>query len=137
MYRILFVLLVFCGWNIAHAQPAGAPKSFYVYDTLPISMGSGLLETPLTGGFNSPQFVQLDLNNDGVLDMVVFDRHDQKILPYIRRNGRWVYDKHYEKTIPRLNFWIRVADLNSDGKPDIFTLSNISNLVLPSPAIKI
>lgn len=130
MYRILSVFYYLGFFSILQAQPVSGNKSYYLYDTLPIDMGGGQLETPFTGGFNSPQFVQLDLNNDDVLDMVVFDRHDQKILPYIRKNGRWVYDKSYEKTIPRLNFWIRVADLNGDNKPDIFTLNTISNLVI-------
>jgi len=128
MYRILFVFMIFCGLKPLYAQPVTHNKSYYLYDTLSVSMGNGSVETPFTGGFNSPQFVHLDLNNDGIQDMVVFDRHDQKILPYIRKNNRWIYDKRYEKTIPRLNFWIRIADLNSDNKPDIFTLSNISNL---------
>jgi hypothetical protein len=128
MYRILFVLLVFCGWKAIHAQPVTLSKSYYLYDTLTVSMGNGPVEMPFTGGFNSPQFVNLDLNNDGIQDLVVFDRHDQKIMPFIRKNNRWIYDKRYEKTLPRLNFWIRTADLNGDSKPDIFTLSNISNL---------
>jgi len=130
MYRILFGLAVFLYSDTLLAQPSSGNKSYYLYDTLSINIGNGQVETPFTGGFNSPQFVQLDLNNDGVFDLVVFDRHDQKILPYIRSNGRWIYDKRYEKNIPRLNFWIRVADLNGDSKPDIFTLSNISNLVI-------
>ena len=128
MYRILFVLLILCGGNTIDAQPVTLSKSYYLYDTLTVSTGNGPVEMPFTGGFNSPQFVNLDLNNDGIQDLVVFDRHDQKIMPFIRKNNRWIYDKRYEKTLPRLNFWIRTADLNGDNKPDIFTLSNISNL---------
>lgn len=130
MYRILFALWLLGTFLTTQAQPLAGNRSYFLYDTLPINSGSGQVETPFTGGFNAPQFVQLDLNNDGVLDMVVFDRHDQKTLPYIRKNGRWIYDNRYEKTLPRLNAWIRLADLNSDGKPDIFTLSPISNLVI-------
>lgn len=130
MYRILSVFAVFVICLSAQAQPLSGNRDYFLYDTLPFSMGSGQVETPLMGGFNSPQFVQLDINNDGVLDMIVFDRHDQRIFPYIRKNGRWIYDKSYETSIPRLYDWIRVADLNSDNKPDIFTLNSISNLVI-------
>ncbi|NBP06256.1 MAG: hypothetical protein EBV15_08585 [Bacteroidetes bacterium] len=130
MYRILSVFCFLCFCSLLKAQPLSGNKSYYLYDTLPINLGNGQVETPFTGGFNSPQFVELDLNNDGSLDMVVFDRHDQKILPYIRKNGRWIYDTRYEKSIPRLNYWIRTADLNGDNKQDIFTLNTISNLVI-------
>lgn len=130
MYRILSVFSVFVTCLCLQAQPISGSKNYFLYDTLPFSLGSGQVETPLMGGFNSPQFVHLDVNNDGVLDIIVFDRHDQRVFPYIRKNGRWIYDKSYEKSIPRLNDWIRVADLNSDNKPDIFTLNSISNLVI-------
>jgi hypothetical protein len=126
MYKILFV---FCSLLTAFGLKAQSGR-YYMYDSLPMATGAENIAMPFVGGFNAPHFVQLDINNDGVLDLMVFDRHDQKLLPFIRKNNQWVYAKQYESVIPRLNYWIRLADLNSDSKPDIFTLSNIGNLVI-------
>jgi len=43
-----------------------------------------LIEQPFIGGLNAPQFCHLDLNLDGKLDVIVFDRYDSKLFPYVR-----------------------------------------------------
>ncbi len=120
------LLSLFC-YAFATAQP---DNRFYTYDTLPFTVSGNAVDMPFTGGFNAPQFNQFDLNNDGVNDLIVFDRNDNKVMPFIKKAGKWVYDSRYEKTLPSGYFWYKTADLNSDGKKDIFTLTETSNLVI-------
>lgn len=97
------------------------PTRFYI--------GSSLMEQPFTGGFNAPQFCHFDLNIDGELDIIVFDRYDSKIMPYIRvGKDQFVYEPRYEHMLPKGNFYYKSGDINSDGYLDIFTASKTGNL---------
>jgi hypothetical protein len=93
--------------------------------------GSAKIEHPFWGGFNSPQFQPFDLNGDKQMDMIVFDRYDSKIFPFVRQNNGDVFEyaPEYTARLPKgLNYY-KTADLNSDGQLDIFTQSE-SNLIL-------
>ena len=41
--------------------------------------------SPLSGGINAGQFSNIDLNLDGVMDLVVFDKSGNKISPFIEQ----------------------------------------------------
>ena len=127
MPKFQVTLLSLLCYAIATAQPGNV---FYTYDTLPFTTQNGTAGMPFTGGFNAPQFSRFDVNNDGVIDLIVFDRNDNKVLPFIKKNGEWVYDSKYEKSLPTGFFWYKTADLNSDGKWDVFTLTETSTLLI-------
>ncbi len=84
---------------------------------------------PLIGGFNNPQFTEADFNNDGIMDMLVFDRAGDLPLTFIN-NGTaneidYVFAPEYAKNYPKdIDSWALMADYNSDGAYDIFTYSN-------------
>ena len=100
-------------------------KGFKIYD------GSNQIENPFWGGFNSPQFQHMDLNGDKLLDMIVFDRYDSKVMPFIRlQNDAFQYAPEYEASLPKGLYYYKTADINSDGKWDIFTLSESSNMLI-------
>ena len=40
----------------------------------------------LSGGINSGQFSNIDLNLDGVMDVIVFDKSGNKLSPFINNN---------------------------------------------------
>lgn len=81
----------------------------------------------------TPQFGELDLNNDGLRDLVVYDRLDQSVTTWLRRieNGQSVFDfaPAYISKIPALRDWFVIVDFNGDGRPDIFTSANGSAMV--------
>ncbi|MBQ3710097.1 MAG: T9SS type A sorting domain-containing protein [Bacteroidales bacterium] len=79
------------------------------------------------GGLNACQFGRMDLDGDGKKDLLVFDRHGDRLLCYINkgRQGeiRYEYTSAYDTAFPRLNGWVVFADYDGDGKEDVFTYS--------------
>ena len=80
--------------------------------------------SPLSGGINAGQFSNIDLNLDGVMDIVVFDKSGNKLSPFINDNGNFIYAPKYRTNFPNLHDWVLLEDYNCDGKNDIFTYSS-------------
>ena len=78
----------------------------------------------LTGGINSGQFSNIDLNLDGIMDLVVFDKSGDKLIPFINNNGTFIYAPEYRANFPAMHDWALLNDYNCDGKNDIFTYSS-------------
>ena len=82
---------------------------------------------PWAGGMNSCQFNEIDLNLDGIKDLMVFDRNGNRIMTFLNGGSPgqvdYSYAPEYEKNFPDLYDWAILADYNMDGKADIFTYS--------------
>ena len=80
---------------------------------------------PWAGGINSVYFSQIDLNLDGISDFIAFEKHGNKILPFVNKgtntNPQFVYAPEYKHCFPKLHDWVILKDFNNDGKADIFT----------------
>jgi len=97
----------------------------------PVVFTQNILVNPLkfawAGGLNSCQFCPIDLNLDGITDLLVFDRHGNRILTFI--NGGtpdsvdYIFSPEYAAKLPDLHDWVITADYNCDGKADLFTYS--------------
>jgi hypothetical protein len=86
---------------------------------------------PWNGGYNAPQFANIDLNHDDVMDMISFDRQGDMLRTYIHlpASGRWVLDWSYANNFPKeLVDWVQVADYNQDGIEDLFTSSSATGV---------
>lgn len=97
--------------------------------SLPAIRNGITLREPWTGGMNAPQFSFCDLNNDGIKDLVVFDREGNKLLTYISNgdgtDSMFHYAPQYEGLFPAgLSQFVLMRDYNHDGIPDIFTFAN-------------
>ena len=83
------------------------------------------LSYPWAGGINSVFFSQIDLNLDGVTDFIAFEKHGNKISPFINvgtnTNPQFVYAPEYKYCFPDLHDWVILKDFNNDGAADIFT----------------
>lgn len=82
---------------------------------------------PWAGGMNSIQFGELDMNLDGIMDMIAFDREGNRKMCFVN-NGTantidYSYHPEFASHIPDLFEWAIFADYNMDGKNDIFTYS--------------
>ena len=80
--------------------------------------------SPLSGGINSGQFSNIDLNLDGIMDIVVFDKSGDKLSPFINNNGNFIYAPEYRNNFPAMHDWAILTDYNCDGKNDIFSYSS-------------
>lgn len=81
---------------------------------------------PWTGGMNAPQFSNIDLNRDGIRDLVSFDRQGDILRTYLRlpASGRWIQSWEFEAFFPHLVDWLIVSDYDQDGVEDLFTSSS-------------
>lgn len=87
--------------------------------------GSNTLINGFAGGLNTPQFIELDLNLDGTMDMVIFERQGNVLMPFIAEgsgaNTHYKFAPEYKKNFPPVQHYLLTADFNCDGKLDIFT----------------
>ena len=77
------------------------------------------------GGLNNPQFSEIDLNNDGIQDLVIYDSGANRTLTFLN-NGTtgqvdYQYAPEYEELFPQNNEkFLKLRDFDSDGIPDVF-----------------
>lgn len=86
--------------------------------------GEGPLEMPWVGGLNACQFCEIDLDLDGNDDLIVYERHGNRLLPFLKdesKENQLMFSPEYQHLFPPVREWINLIDYNSDGKRDIFT----------------
>lgn len=87
------------------------------------------LKNPLAGGINAAQLSEVDLNDDGIKDLYIFDRAGDVQLTFINEGTAnevsYKFAPEYAKNFPPLNDWVLLRDYNFDGIMDIFAYSSI------------
>lgn len=104
---------------------AQAQIQFVRNDSVPVLINTQSLLFPWAGGINYAQFSDIDLDQDGIMDLFVFDRTGNKITTYINHGTPNTVDytlaPQYITKFPLLHDWVLLRDYNCDGKMDIFT----------------
>ncbi len=91
-------------------------------NTIQVIQNNDTLLNPWTGGFNAAQISKIDLNNDQIEDLFVFDRSSNKVITFLYENNQFIYAPKFEKYFPKnLSNWVLLRDYNNDGKKDIFS----------------
>ena len=91
-------------------------------NTIQVIQNNDTLLNPWTGGFNAAQISKIDLNNDQIEDLFVFDRSSNKVITFLYENNQFIYAPEFEKYFPKnLSNWVLLRDYNNDGKKDIFS----------------
>ena len=120
--RILFFVFLLSSFSLFSQE-------LYKVNYLEFQNQNGVrLKNPFTGGLITPIFNQIDLNLDGVLDMVVLDRNgfSWRASTYINENNNYVYRPKYEKSFVSYTDKFLLKDFNCDGIPDMVLLKNSS-----------
>ncbi len=78
---------------------------------------------PLAGGMNSMQFGWVDFDRDGMKDLIAFDVHGTRVLPFLHKEegNRYEYAPQYAHLFPPMKGFMQLIDFDKDGKEDIFT----------------
>ncbi|MEP7265540.1 MAG: T9SS type A sorting domain-containing protein [Bacteroidota bacterium] len=83
------------------------------------------LQFPFSGGVNSPVWAELDLDGNGVMDLIAYEKTTGRILTFINNGTAGQVDYHfapqYVSKIPELNEWVRSYDYDCDGDLDLIT----------------
>ena len=85
-----------------------------------VNAGGSNIHYPFLGGLDLPQWSKVDLNLDGVEDLVAFDRQGGRWITFIAENGNWVGKPEYASLLPAVKNWALFRDYNCDGKKDLF-----------------
>ncbi|MGL1889170.1 MAG: T9SS type A sorting domain-containing protein [Reichenbachiella sp.] len=83
------------------------------------------LDLAFAGGINSAQYQEIDLDQDGDLDLIIFDRSSDKINGFENNGSSYLYQPKFEYLFPKgMQNWLVLKDYDCDGHPDIFTSSS-------------
>ncbi len=102
---------------------------------IPVYHGNLELHFPWIGGLDNPRFQNIDLNQDGFQDLVVFDAVDHKLLTFLYTTNvlstEFIFAPEYIAYFPDNLFrWILLVDYNQDNEPDLFTCNQNSDNIL-------
>ncbi len=125
MKKTLYTLFFLCLFSKIPAQTFQPLQ-------IPFTKNNQLLQNPLSGGLNSPQFSEVDLNNDSKPDLFIFDKAGNVRLPFLnvgsQNESAYAYAPEYSKNFPSAVNWVLMRDFNSDGIQDLFTHSADENI---------
>lgn len=119
---IIYTLLSFNGVKAQQNYDFGFQynDSIMVLDSL-----GNQMDFPWVGGLNSVHFQQVDMNLDGILDLLVFEVHGNDIYTFINKGvmgqAKYYYQPSYKSLFPEMTSWVQMVDYNNDGKNDLFT----------------
>ena len=115
MKHFLLTILLFLSFQLS------ALTRFTSLKALPFS-------SPWVGGLNACQFGRMDLDGDGKKDLLVFDRHGNRLLCFLNKGGdgeiNYQYTTEYDEAFPKLTDWVVFVDYDGDEKEDVFTYSS-------------
>ena len=120
MNKLILIVIVILTCNIVFAQPLDR------FDVKVSKFGEEL-KYGLVGGLNTPQFSEVDLDNDGTMDLYMFDKTGEVHLTFINKGTNnqpdYEYAPRHQKYFPELTDWVLLRDFDNDGAVDIFAYS--------------
>ncbi|MGD1846845.1 MAG: T9SS type A sorting domain-containing protein [Salibacteraceae bacterium] len=100
---------------------------YKINDSIPVIDNNDTLLNPWAGGLNSPQYSEIDLNQDGMMDILIFDRTGEPYKTFVNQgsNGTssYRYEPKYQGQLPPGTGFVQLRDYNCDGKQDLFTFN--------------
>ena len=119
MQKKTCLLILFLITNSLFSQ-----SNFYRDTSVNVIENNMQFKNAWAGGINSAQFNEIDLDLDGIKDLIIFDKSGNKLIPYLNKNGNFIFAPEYRTSFPKLHDWVIMADYNCDGKNDIYSYSS-------------
>ncbi len=118
----LFIIL-FCTQNLL------AQQSYFKNINIPVYQNGAPIDLAWAGGIDKGAMFELDLNNDGVDDLFIFEKNNAgqpgRVTTLINNNVpntiSYEYAPQYAKNFPEMKDWAVLFDYNCDGKKDLMT----------------
>jgi hypothetical protein len=119
------IILFFIGLLPSAGQ---AQSTTYQIEGVKVIQHGDTLRNAWAGGFNNPVVSPIDLNQDGLMDMFIYDKAGYKALSFINTgtagHPSFTYAPQYDEMYPKgLIDWAVIRDYNHDGVGDIFALA--------------
>jgi len=90
-------------------------------NSIPVSDAKGSISNAWTGGINACNFSKFDFDLDGVEDLLVFDRQQNRTQVYLVKQNKYEYSPALSALLPPTKGYILFYDYNKDNKKDLFT----------------
>lgn len=127
--RTKFTCLLFFIFLVGIVSGIHAQQAWFKLDTTTVlTSGGKTLLNPWAGGQNAAQYNKMDLNGDGVEDLVVFERTSGDLSTFLAtvdpadaQKKVFKHAPYYEYLFPKIDNWMILADFNKDGYKDLFT----------------
>lgn len=106
-------------------------QNFERFDYLPVSEHGNALQYPWTGGLGAMLFGNADVNHDGKIDLVSYDKTNKKYCIFLAQNfgsTNYIFERKYATYFPPINGWLQLIDYNCDGIVDLFTSNDQANI---------
>lgn len=117
---LISIILFFSSINL-WAQFRFQPK----FD-VPVTKNGSALARAWEGGLNAAQFQTMDLNNDDVLDLIIYHRISRDITSYLNIQGDYVRSPQFDDVFPEdTRSLLLLKDFDCDGKKDLFTTTTL------------
>jgi hypothetical protein len=121
--RLIFsIFLLFYISEILFSQQINFTSNPYAVEV--VKSGENL-PNPWAGGLNYAQFGNIDLDQDGISDLFIFDRTGNTITTFLVKgnadNPQYIYTDTFNLAFPQLRDWALFYDYDCDGYEDIFT----------------
>ena len=115
----LTTLFIIVAFSVLHSQS--------VYNNANKQILNEPLLFPWAGGMDAIQYCEVDLNMDGTMDLLAFDRRGNRKMCFINNGNEdeidYSFSPQYSDLLPEFFEWVIFKDYNMDGKNDIFTYS--------------
>jgi len=126
----LFILFTFLLGSVA----SSAQNYYRLKNDIPVVSGGNTLLYPWAGGLNFGVFSSVDLDSDGLEDLFVYDRSNNRSMAFINTGVGGIDSYRYAPEIaaqlPALRGWALFYDYNCDGKADLFTTGIANNGIM-------
>ncbi|GHV34029.1 hypothetical protein FACS1894178_0750 [Bacteroidia bacterium] len=101
-------------------------------DNITVYQGNTELKNAFAGGLNNCIFGEIDLNLDGINDLVVYDNVADKLMTFVYDTDlmRYISAPEYAAFFPKFSAWFALKDFNNDGKNDLFVFDGVSGIKL-------